>query len=436
MARFRAAQPTGVAVQQLEVLVRTAVFQSANHVVAYLLQQAADRIDAAYQPKPGWQRKGRAPLTVDCIFGFFTLQRDYYHHPGKQQGHYPADAALGLEGSCTPALARLVCLEGADEASYQKAQLHLQDTGGIKLSARQIQRVVQSVGPGAQTWQQREALVPLPGSLPAPIMYLSGDASGIPMRPEELEGRQGKGPDGKPKTRMANLGCVFTQHQVDYEGHPLRDPNSTTYVSTMGPLEEFGPLLRQEAIRRGLPLAIFVVLLIDGAEGLANMGRLCFPTALQIVDFYHAREHARKVLLALLGSKDPPEFKLRLRVWTRQLLQDKVEELIAATRQECAGSARAEAVERELGYFVRNVERMQYGTFRSRGFFIGSGVIEAGCKTIIGARCKQAGMFWGVPGAENILAFRCISASRRLDDFWKMRLNAHAATNDCLALAA
>ena len=162
MARFQAAEPNGVALQQLEVLVRTAVFQSANQVVAYLLQQAADRVDEAYQPKPGWQRKGRAPLTIHCIFGFFTLQRDYYYHPGKQQGHYPADAALGLEGGCTPALARLVCLEGADEASYQKAQQHLQDTGGIAVSARQIQRTVQQVGAGAQQWQNREALRPLP----------------------------------------------------------------------------------------------------------------------------------------------------------------------------------------------------------------------------------------------------------------------------------
>ncbi len=341
-----------------------------------------------------------------------------------------------MEGGCTPALARLVCLEGADESSYQKAQEHLKDTGGIEVSARQVQRLVQSVGPGAQTWQAREALAPLAGTLRPSIMYLSGDASGVPMRQEELEGRNGKQADGKAKTRMANLGCVFTQHQVDAEAHPIRDPDSTTYVSTMGPVEEFGPLLRQEAIRRGLGLAVFVVLLIDGAEGLAHMGRLCFPTAVQIVDFYHAMEHARKVLQALLGSKEHPEFKKRLGRWARQLLRDKVAQLIAGARKECAGTTRADAVEKELGYFVRNVQRMQYGTFRSRGFFIGSGVIEAGCKTIIGARCKQAGMFWGVPGAENILALRCIRASRRLDGFWKARLNAHAATNDCLALAA
>ncbi len=70
-------------------------------------------------------------------------------------------------------------------------------------------------------------------------------------------------------------------------------------------------------------------------------------------------------------------------------------------------------MEKELAYFVNNAERMQYGTFRRKGFFIGSGVIEAGCKTVIGARCKQSGMFWSEPGAENVLALRCIHSSRR-----------------------
>src|SRR5258707_4567408 len=118
-------------------------------------------------------------LVLRCIFGFFTLERDYYYHPGKQQGPYPADAALGLEGSCTPALARLVCLEGADEASYQKAQQHLKETGGIKGSAPPIQPVVQSVGSRAQNLQESQAIVTLPGTPPASIMYLSCDGSGV-----------------------------------------------------------------------------------------------------------------------------------------------------------------------------------------------------------------------------------------------------------------
>jgi len=433
MVRFQGSQPNGVAVQELEVLVRAAVFKSANLIVGWLLQNAADQIDAAYQPKPGQHSKGRACVEIDGMFGSFPLERDYYYHEGKKQGHYPADAALGLESGHTPALARLMCLEGADETSYQKAEQHLAETGGIHVCGRQIQRLVQQVGAAAQQWQEREAK---PGGRAVPIMYVSADGTGVPMRKEALAGRAGKQPYGSAKTRLAYLGCVFTQHKTDEEGHPVRDYESTSYVSSFGSIEEFGPCLRQEAIRRGLALAMQVVLLIDGAEGLANMGRLCLPTATQIVDFYHAMEHAGKVLVALLGSKEHPDYRTRLGRWAKKLLNDQIERLIAQTRKECAGKTQAEAVERELGYFVRNSARMQYGTFRRQGFFIGSGVIEAGCKTVIGARCKQSGMFWGEPGAENVLALRCIHSSRRLGQFWRERLNAHAARNDSLALAA
>jgi hypothetical protein len=433
MARFAGQEPNGAAVQQLEVLIRTALFKPANALVGVLLQAAVDRIDAAYQPKPGQQRKGRQALEVQGLFGFFPLWRDYYHHAGKQEGHYPADAALGLEGAYTPALARLVCLEGADESSYQKAENHLQEIGGIPVSARQVQRVVQRLGEAAQAWQERDAQ---PGGKAVPIMYVSADATGVPMRKEELVGRAGQQEDGSAKTRSPYLGCTFTQHKTDEEGHPVRDYESTTYVSSFGSIEEFGPVLRQDALRRGLALALQVVLLIDGAEGLAKMGRLCFPGAIQIVDFYHALLHASQVLAAVLGSKEHPDFKKRLGHWARRLLHDKVEQLIAQARQECAGKTQAQAVEKELAYFVNNVERMQYGTFRRKGFFIGSGVIEAGCKTVIGARCKQSGMFWSEPGAENVLALRCIHRSRRLAEFWKERLDAHAARNDSLDLAA
>lgn len=419
--------------QQLEVLVRTAIFKSANVLVGWLLQETADRLDACYRPKPGQQYKGRVSTQVNGMFGTFVLQRDYYHHEGKKHGYYPADAALGLESGHTPALTRLICLEGADETSYQRAEQHLAETGGIHVCARNIQRMVQRVGAAAQRWQQREAH---PGGSAVPIMYVSADGTGVPMRKEELVGRAGKQADGSAKTRMVYLGCVFTQHKTDEEGHPVRDYESTTYVSSFGPIEEFGPCLRQEAIRRGLGVAGQVVLLIDGAEGLANMGRLCFPCTTQVVDFYHALEHAGRVVAALLGSRDHPKFKNQLACWAKRLLQDKVHQLIAHTRAQCANKPQVEAVEKELSYFVNNLDRMQYGTFRAKGFFIGSGVIEAGCKTVIGARCKQSGMFWSKPGAENVLALRCLHANRTLRDFWKDRLSSHLKRNDQLSLAA
>ena len=414
------------------MLVRTAVFKSANELVGWLLQQAADRADGAYQAKPGEVRKGRETLEVQGIFGRFPLQRDYYHHAGEHAGHYPADAALGLEGSYTPALAKLICLEGADEPTYLKAERHLEQTGGITVSARQIQRVVQRVGGDAQSWQEREAQ---PGACAAPILYVSADGTGVPMVPEELKGRRGKQADGTAKTRQVYLGCVFTQHRTDEKGHPVRDYESTTYVSSFQPIEAFGPLLRQEALRRGLGSAAKVVVLIDGAAGLENMGRLCFKDGLQIVDFFHAMEHAGLVLEALIG-KPHPDYKEQLRRWAKRLLKDKVQALIEETRQQCAGQPSAAVVEQALGYFVRNVNRMQYGTFRAAGYFIGSGVVEAGCKTVIGGRCKQSGMFWSKAGAQNILALRCIHSSSRLDDFWKYRFNEQAALNDALPLAA
>jgi hypothetical protein len=435
MARFQSQIPRPELVAQLEPLLRTAVFKSTNALVGWMLQQAVDRLDQAYQPKPGEVYKGRETLGAQGMFGCFPLSRDYYYHPGKKQGHYPADDALGLEVSYTPALTKLLCLEGADEQTYLKAERHLEQTGGISVSARQIQRVVQRVGIAAQQWQERSAE---PGQCErgqAPILYVSADGTGVPMVPEELAGRKGKQADGQAKTRQVYLGCVFTQHRVDEQGHPVRDWESTTYVSSFKSIDQFGPLLRQEALRRGMGNAGKVVLLIDGANGLQNMGKHNFKDCVQIVDFYHAMEHAAQVLVALLG-KDHLHYQRRLHRWAKKLLKDKVELLIAETRQECADKPQAQAVEEALHYFVSNISRMQYGTFRAAGYFIGSGVVEAGCKTVIGGRCKQSGMFWSQSGAENILAFRCIHSSRRLDQFWKHRLNTKVAANDCLPLAA
>lgn len=433
MASFCGKPPTGNAVAELEVLVRAAIFKPANELVGTLLQQAVDRIDETYLPKPGEQAKRREPLLVQGMFGSFLLMRRYYHHPGKKHGHCPADAALGLEGAYTPALARLICLEGSDETSFLQASLHLREVGGISVSERQIQRVVGRVGQQAVAWQNRE---PVPGPCDAKVLYISADYTGVPMRSEELQGRKGKAPDGKAKTRMSALGCVFTQHKEDEEGHPVRDHDSTTYLSGFQSPSDFGIPLRREAIRRGLFSVPEVVLLVDGATGLEKLGRDYFPEAIQIVDFYHAMEHLQILIETLWGKTDDAGNKCRRQCWKDLLLLDGVDRIIKQARKEALLRGIVAEVESALGYFVNNVVRMQYGTFRDKGYFIGSGVIEAGCRSLIGKRCKQSGMFWSQPGAEKVLAFRCIHASRRLDSFWKHHLNSRAAQNDLLPLAA
>lgn len=397
-----------------------------------LLQQAADRIDAAYIPKPGEQPKGREALMVQGMFGTFPLMRQYYYHPGKKCGRFPADAALGLEGAYTPALARLICLEGGDQTSFLQASQHLREVGGISVSERQRQRVVGRAGEDAVVWQKRESA---PQPCDARVLYISADATGVPMRREELEGRKGKAPDGKAKTRMAMLGCVFTQHTEDQEGRPLRDHESTTYLCGFQSPSDFGIGLRREAIRRGLFSAGEIVLLIDGATGLEKLGCDYFPQAVQIVDFYHALEHLQ-ALLEIPWGKDAARNKRRLHYWKKLLRHNGIDRIIRQSRKEALEQGNIAEVETALGYFLNNRDRMQYGTFRDKGYFIGSGVIEAGCRSVIGQRCKQSGMFWSKTGAEKVLAFRCIHASRRLDSFWKERLNSRAAENDPLPLAA
>ena len=99
MNQFSSQEANGTSVQELEFLVRAALFKPANQLVGVLLQQAAERIDKSYHPKPGEHYKGRHGLHIQCLFGFFEISRDYYYHEGKRQGHYPADDALGVEGN-------------------------------------------------------------------------------------------------------------------------------------------------------------------------------------------------------------------------------------------------------------------------------------------------------------------------------------------------
>jgi hypothetical protein len=84
----------------------------------------------------------------------------------------------------------------------------------------------------------------------------------------------------------------------------------------------------------------------------------------------------------------------------------------------------AKIIANEAEYFERNAQRMRYPAFRAQGLFVGSGVVEAGCRTVIGARLKCSGMFWTVRGANAITALRCCRLSRRFEDYWADRATA------------
>jgi hypothetical protein len=219
-------------------------------------------------------------------------------------------------------------------------------------------------------------------------------------------GRPGQTAGQPAHTREVKLGCVFTQTTWDKQGSAIRDPDSTTYVGAIETAEEFGKRLYLEACKRGWSQAQKKVVMGDGAEWIWNIAVQHFPGAIQIVDLYHARQH-----LWDLARKLYPNQEAEQRGWMtiHQDLLDagKIEDLVAALRSIYSSrSELAETIRTEAGYFENNTERMRYPRFREQHLFVGSGVIEAACKTVIGSRCKQSGMFWTVQGANAITALR------------------------------
>ena len=159
----------------------------------------------------------------------------------------------------------------------------------------------------------------------------------------------------------------------------------------------------------------------DGAEWIWNIADEHFPGTVQIVDLYHARQHLWEVTRKLYPNDEVSQ-KRWMMVHQHRLDQGKIEKLVLALRS--IGTVNpevAEKVRKEADYFERNAERMRYPKFRRQHLFVGSGVIEAGCKTVIGSRLKQSGMFWTVRGANAVLALRCCQLNGRFEDYWEVR---------------
>lgn len=218
------------------------------------------------------------------------------------------------------------------------------------------------------------------------------------------------------------MGCVFTQTGWDDEGYAIRDPDSTTYTGAIETAEEFGKRIYREAWHRGWSRAAKKVVMGDGAEWIWNLAAPYFPGAIQIVDLFHARQHLWEIARRLYPN-DELNQKAWIKFHQRRLLdQGKIKKLVGALRAIHTTNAEvAEKIRIEADYFERNAERMRYPKFRRQHLFVGSGVIEAGCKTVIGARLKQSGMFWTVRGANSIIALRCCHLNGRFEDYWETR---------------
>ncbi len=361
------------------------------------------------------------------ILGPLDYRRSLFQCSDCGQTRYPGDEQLDVVNTTrSPGLRRMMARAGS-KSTFKEGHDDLKIYAGIEVSAKDVERVAERIGADMESWseKQRETLIeqdfPVRAQKMIPIMYISYDGTGVPMIGSDLEGRKGKQPDGSAKTREVKLGCVFTQTTTDSDGFPIRDPETTSFIGAIETAEEFGRRIYPEAVRRGLMNVEKVVVLGDGAEWIRNLAELHFPEAIQIVDLYHTREHVSKLCKILFAPNSDEINKHRIQWWDH-LDHGKVEEIAEEARQNKPDDLeKNEEVEKEIAYLIKNKERMRYDKFRAQGLFVGSGVVEAGCKTVIGMRLKQSGMEWSVRGANAIISLRCMFVSGRFEEYWESR---------------
>lgn len=419
-----------------------AIRSSMHGVGGVLLERLLDS-DLGYRGSRVQCRQGHEAEFIDyrskevlTVLSRIRVRRAYYHCTPCQEGVIPKDSDLDIVGtSFSPGVRRLMGRVGGKEP-FAEGRRDLEELAGIVVKTKEVERVSEAIGEQMEAIAGRQRAAAFSGRIvllakPVPKMYIAIDGTGVPMVPRETQGRPGKGPSGKAKTREAKLGCVFTQTSVDEEGWPVRDDDSTSYVGAIESSEQFGPRIFTEAIRRGIRSAEKVIVLGDGAPWIWTLAGEHFPGATQIVDLYHARQHLSDLAKVLYGSGTS-----KAEEWAKARIDELdddependepdaggVEAVLAAMgRLRPTAETVQDELRKAIEYFQTNAERMQYQQFRRQGLFVGSGVVEAGCRTIVGRRLKQSGMHWTVRGANAILTLRCWDLSGRWEHFWEAR---------------
>ena len=411
------------------MLVRSAMHQAGASTLTELLRFPVPDQRALACPcgQQAIYRELRSKPVLTAV-GKVEVSRPYYLCPHCHQGQFPADQQLDIvHTEFSPGVRRMQALVGQD-ASFDHGRQQMKLLAGLEVTTKSVERVAEAIGADLAQREQQE----IDRSMQLDLPIIVGEPVPILLYPDGRHrcagGEEGNGwPQRQTRfpaahTREVKLGCVFTQTSWDEEGYAIRAPDSTTYTGAIENAEQFGKRLYVEAWKRGWSRAEKKVVIGDGAEWIWNIAKEHFPGAIQIVDLYHARQHLWD-LARLLYPNDTK----RRNAWIglhqkRWLDKGKIAKLVASLPSiQIPDADLAKKIRNEADYFATNAARMNYPQFRKQHLFVGSGVIEAGCKAVIGSRLKQSGMFWTVRGANSILALRCSHINGRFEDYWEGR---------------
>jgi hypothetical protein len=359
--------------------------------------------------------------------GDIELQdRAYYHCPACHAGHFPVDAALGFSARrLTRAAEELATLAGTVGSFADGAKKFLPKMSGLRLSESTVERTTedagQRLGKLLDDGHTLGKAVDWPWNHDAKgqtVAYVSIDATGV--------GIQGEGA-AKAEGRMAWVGKIYNPAAPPTEAFPKPHPSSARYLAGLSSLADLGEPLRNQAAQVGMDRVQQWVGVTDCGSGVEEFLRVNFPRAVLIADFFHVAEHLGDLAKAWHPG-EPEAAKSRLDEWCHRLKHEGGPAILKALEglDRAGRSESAWEVYRQVTQYIGNhMDRMDYPSYVTAGWQIGSGHIEAACKTVVNQRLKLSGMRWGCDGADAVCHLRALyeGESSQWDAFWERSIN-------------
>jgi len=368
-----------------------------------------------------YQRLREANLI--SVFGKVVYERAYYAGCECQKGKAPLDEAYGLEpGKFTAGLSQLMALSGI-AFSFEESEKWLSEFLLFEISENSIRSETEGLGLIQKQEDERaiensqdekvlqERLLHMPKNMPLRL-YGSIDAAKVRIEPRA---KRGEVVPEHESWRDMKVGCwyqaepVSKMHQSKRQKAKAKRAGTvfrTTqhhYFCDICPSEQFGKLLWASGCKNWADLVPELVFVCDGAVWIWDLVTHYYSNAKQIVDWYHAEEHLKKLAEAVFASSD--ERRIWLDPVTEMLWQGQVEEVVLACE---SLESQHPHVQPTALYFANNAERMRYDQFRAQGYLIGSGTIESGCKQIVTQRLKRSGAQWTLDGAVQTAKARAV----------------------------
>ena len=358
---------------------------------------------------------------VQTLLGSVSIERASYHSMEAEPTTVcPLDARLGLRQGRSEGMEELLAFTGG-QLTYEESSQLLSRTLGVRLSDNTVQRTVAHWGQVVEA----ERADRLPRQAPAPRMAVAVDGAKLRTAERRRKRRGSRKQHFSEHWAEAKLGVVYA---FDRRGKAAATKH---YTTSLNGKVSFGQALWDQIAASGADRAEQVVWLGDGAAWVWSLRDEHLPHAVAVLDFYHARDHLHTVARALYGG-DPRRRRRWVTCQEKRLLTGHVDRVVRELKR-CARSLGPppkdvpdddprKVLADNVRYFETNASRMQYDEYRARGYPIGSGVVESGCKHVIAQRMKiTASMSWRAPQAEAVLQLRCLIRSGQWDAFWNLK---------------